>query len=57
MVFVLLVPPAVHRAQYRVRKKDVYDIIRFTRNWIHYGFISHMAVCITVAAIKGVTGR
>ena len=57
MVFVLLVPPAVHRAQCRVRIKDVYDIIRFTRNWIHYGFISHMAVCITVAAIKGVTGR
>jgi hypothetical protein len=37
--------------------QEIYLIIRFTRQWIHYGFISHIAICTIVAAIEGVLGR
>ena len=37
--------------------RDVYLIIRFTRHWIHYGFIAHVVVCTVIAAIEGVLGR
>ena len=37
--------------------QDVYLVIRFTRHWIHYGFLAHMTVCITIAAIEGLLGR
>jgi hypothetical protein len=36
---------------------DVQLIIRFTRHWIHYGFMAHVTVCTVVAAIKGVLGQ
>lgn len=37
--------------------QDIYLIARFTRNWIHYGFLAHIAICIAVAALEGVLGR
>jgi hypothetical protein len=36
--------------------RDVHLIIRFTRHWIHYGFMAHIAVCTLIAAVKGVFG-
>ncbi len=32
-------------------------VIRFTRHWIHYGFIAHILVCTLVAAVEGMMGR
>ena len=32
-------------------------VIRFTRNWIHYGFLTHIAICTLVGAVKGLLGR
>jgi hypothetical protein len=40
-----------------VDREDVYLVIRFTRHWIHYGFLSHIAVCVLVAAAEGLLGR
>ena len=36
--------------------KDLYWILRFTRNWIHYGFLGHMALCTLIGAIEGLLG-
>jgi hypothetical protein len=32
-------------------------VLRFTRHWIHYGFLTHTTVCIVVAAVKGWMGQ
>jgi hypothetical protein len=37
--------------------QDIYLVFRFTRNWIHYGFLAHIAICVFVAALEGVLGR
>lgn len=37
--------------------QDVYLILRFTRHWIHYGFLSHVGICVLIAALEGVFGR
>ncbi len=37
--------------------RDVLLVVRFTRNWIHYGFIAHTVVCIVIAAMEGLLGR
>jgi len=37
----------------RVGMQDLYLILRFTRHWIHYGFLAHVAICVVVAAVKG----
>jgi hypothetical protein len=37
--------------------RDVYLIIRFTRHWIHYGFLAHITVCTVIAAVEGLFGR
>jgi hypothetical protein len=37
--------------------QDVYLVIRFTRNWIHYGLLTHMTLCVVVAAVEGILGR
>lgn len=37
--------------------RDVQLIIRFTRHWIHYGFIAMVTVCTLVAAVEGIFGR
>ena len=36
--------------------RDIYLVFRFTRHWIHYGFLAHMFICVFVAAIKGLLG-
>lgn len=37
--------------------QDFYLVVRFTRNWIHYGFLGHIALCTFIAAVEGVLGR
>lgn len=36
---------------------DVVLVIRFTRNWIHYGFLAHVVICTVVGALEGLLGR
>jgi hypothetical protein len=38
-------------------RQDLGLVLRFTRNWIHYGFLLHTTMCIAVAAVKGVLAR
>ena len=37
--------------------RDLLLVVRFTRNWIHYGFMAHTVVCVVIAAVEGVLGR
>ena len=37
--------------------RDILLVVRFTRNWIHYGFIAHTVVCVVIAAVEGLLGR
>jgi hypothetical protein len=37
--------------------RDVLQVVRFTRNWIHYGFLGHTIVCVLIAALEGLMGR
>jgi hypothetical protein len=37
--------------------RDVQQVVRFTRLWIHYGFLGHTIVCIFIAAVEGLLGR
>lgn len=37
--------------------QDVRLVIRFTRHWIHYGFLAHTAICVVVGAVEGLLGR
>jgi len=37
--------------------EDLGLVLRFTRNWIHYGFMAHIAACVLIAAFKGVLGQ
>jgi hypothetical protein len=39
------------------RMRDVHQVFRFTRHWIHYGFLTHTVVCIVIAALEGLLGR
>jgi len=36
---------------------DVALVVRFTRNWIHYGFLGHTVLCVLIAAVEGLMGR
>jgi hypothetical protein len=40
-----------------VALQDFYLILRFTRHWIHYGFLAHIGICVLIAAFEGVLGR
>jgi len=40
-----------------VAMQDLFLILRFTRHWIHYGFLAHVTVCTLVAAVEGLLGR
>jgi len=40
-----------------IAMEDLVLIIRFTRHWIHYGFLAHVIVCTLIAAVEGVLGR
>jgi hypothetical protein len=37
--------------------RDIQLVVRFTRHWIHYGFLTHTVVCIVIAALEGLMGR
>ena len=37
--------------------RDTYRVFRFTRLWIHYGFLGHITLCVLVAAVEGLLGR
>lgn len=37
--------------------QDLYLVLRFTRHWIHYGLLAHIAVCTVIAAVEGALGR
>jgi hypothetical protein len=37
--------------------RDILLVVRFTRNWIHYGFITHTVLCVVIAAVEGLLGR
>lgn len=37
--------------------RDILLVVRFTRNWIHYGFMAHTVVCVVIAAVEGLLGR
>ena len=50
-----MVPPAGSGSHCAMR--DVYQVVRFTRLWIHYGFLTHTVVCIVIAALEGLMGR
>ena len=56
-----MVPPADNGAYCAVRDvlaiRDVLLVVRFTRNWVHYGFFTHTVVCILIAAMEGLMGR
>jgi len=63
-----LVLQVVQRAQWDVlplsqpvtlpwTREEVKLVFRYTRHWIHYGFLSHTVLCILIAAIKGVLAR
>jgi hypothetical protein len=36
---------------------DILLVVRFTRNWIHYGFMTHTVICVVIAAVEGLLGR
>jgi hypothetical protein len=38
------------------RLREVQLVVRFTRHWIHYGILSHVGICVLVAAVKGLMG-
>lgn len=37
--------------------QDIHLILRYTRHWIHYGFMTLVSICAVVAAIEGLLGR
>jgi len=37
--------------------RDVLLVVRFTRHWIHYGFLAHTVFCVLIAAVEGLLGR
>jgi hypothetical protein len=37
--------------------RDLHLVMRFTRHWIHYGFLAHVTLCVVIAAVKGVLGE
>ncbi len=50
-----MVPPAARGAHCGMR--DVRLVVRFTRHWIHYGFLAHTVICILIAAMEGLLGH
>jgi hypothetical protein len=37
--------------------EDLLRVLRYTRHWIHYGFLTHIVLCTLIAAVEGVLGR
>jgi len=38
-------------------REDVWLIVRFTRHWVHYGWIGFTVVATLVAAVEGLFAR
>ncbi|MBX9603091.1 MAG: hypothetical protein K2X35_18955 [Bryobacteraceae bacterium] len=38
-------------------RRDFFLVIRYTRNWLHYGFMALIFVCVLVGAVKGLLAR
>jgi hypothetical protein len=36
---------------------DLALVLRYTRHWIHYGFLAHIILCTLIAAVEGILGR
>jgi hypothetical protein len=36
---------------------DLYLVLKFTRHWIHYGWLAHMGICTLVAGFLGIFGQ
>lgn len=36
--------------------REVFQVVRFTRHWIHYGLMAHTIVCVLIAAVEGLMG-
>jgi hypothetical protein len=34
-------------------REDLETILRWTRHWIHYGFLGHTVMCVIIAALRG----
>lgn len=37
-------------------REDLYLIVRYTRHWLHYGFLTFILLSVLVGAIKGLLG-
>jgi len=37
--------------------RDLFLVLRFTRQWIHYGFFAHILICVTVGAVEGLLSK
>lgn len=37
--------------------QDLVLVMRYTRNWIHYGLLAHIGLCAVIAAVEGLLGR
>jgi hypothetical protein len=38
-------------------RQDMRLLMRFTRHWIHYGFLGHTSLCVFIAAVRGLAER
>jgi len=54
--FLLALRPVLAKPDLR-EMGEVALVVRFTRNWIHYGLLGHTVVCILIAAVEGLLGR
>jgi hypothetical protein len=57
----LLVPLPLREANWVVsfllQAEDLLRVVRYTRHWIHYGFLAHIGLCTLIAAVEGLLGR
>ncbi len=37
-------------------REDLYLIVRYTRHWLHYGFLVFILLSVLVGAVKGLLG-
>ncbi len=38
-------------------RRDFFLVIRYTRNWLHYGFMVMIFVCVFIGAVKGLLAQ
>lgn len=37
-------------------REDLYLVVRYTRHWLHYGFLAFILLSVLVGAVKGLLG-